>query len=67
MSVLSGGLKFTPTPDKSNDKQLSKDISEFHKTIKLNEYFYENENIQEDDSLVRNNSYFEPPKKKSKP
>ena len=62
MSVLSRGLKFTPTPDKSNDEQLSNDISEFHRKIKLKEYFYENENIQEDDSLVRNNSYFEPPK-----
>ena len=62
MSVLSRGLKFTPTPDKNNDKQLSNDISEFHRTIELKEYFYENENIQEDDSLVRNNSYFEPPK-----
>ena len=62
MSVLSRGLEFTPTPDKSNDEQLAYDVSEFHRKLKLKEYFYENENIQEDDSLVRNNSYFEPPK-----
>ena len=30
--------------------------------MKLKENFNENENVQEDDSLVRNNSYFEPPK-----
>ena len=30
--------------------------------IKLKEYFYCNENIEQDDSLVRNKSYFEPPK-----
>ena len=30
MSVLLRGLKFTPTPDKSNDEQLSNDIAEFH-------------------------------------
>ena len=61
MSVLSRGLKFTPTPDKSKDEQLANDVSEFHRKLKLKEYFHENENIQEDDSLVRNNSYFEPP------
>ena len=59
---MSRGLKFTPTPNKSNDEQLSNDIAEFHRKIRLKEYFYTNENIQEDDSLVRNNSNFEPPK-----
>ena len=62
MSVLLKGLKFTPTPEKSNDEQLSNDIAEFHRKIKLKEYFYCNENIEQDDSLVRNNSYFEPPR-----
>ena len=62
MSVLSRGLKFAPTPDKSNDEQLSYDISKFHGKIKLKEYIFENENTQEDDSFVRNNSYFQPPK-----
>ena len=57
MSVSSRGHKFTPTPDKSNDEQLANDISEVHRKLKLKEYFYENENIQEYDSLVRNNSY----------
>ena len=62
MSVLLKGLKFTPTPEKSNDEQLSNDIAEFHRKNKLKEYFYCNENIEQDDSLVRNNSYFEPPR-----
>ena len=62
MSVLLKGLKFTPTPEKSNHEQLSNDIAEFHRKLKLKEYFYSNENTVEDDSLVRNNSYFEPPR-----
>lgn len=62
MSVLLRGLKFTPTPDKGNDEQLSNDIAEFHRKLKLKEYFYQNKHTQEDDSLVRNNSYFEPSK-----
>ena len=41
---------------------MSNDIAEFHRKIKLKEYFYCNENIEQDDSLVRNNSYFEPPR-----
>ena len=48
------------TPQKSNDEQLSNDIAEFHRKNKLKEYFYCNENKGQDDSLVRNNSYFEP-------
>ena len=37
-------------------------IAEFHRKLKLKEYFYSNENTVQDDSLVRNNSYFEPPR-----
>ena len=48
------GLKFTPTPEKSNHEQLSNDIAEFHRKLKLKEYFYSNENTVPDDSLVRN-------------
>ena len=62
MSVLLKGLKFSPTPEKSNHEQLSNDIAEFHRKHKLKEYFYSNENTEQDDSLVRNNSYFEPPR-----
>ena len=60
MSVLLKGLKFTPTPEKSNYEQLSNDIAEFHRKLKLKEYFYSNENTLQDEFLVRNNSYFEP-------
>ena len=34
MSVVLRGLKFTPTPDQSNDEQLSNDIAEFHRMRK---------------------------------
>ena len=39
ISVLLKGLKFTPTPEKSNDEQLSNDIAEFHRKNKLKAYF----------------------------
>ena len=54
MSVLSRGLKFTPKPDKSNDEQLSNDISIFHRKMKLKGDFYENENIQEETTVSLN-------------
>ena len=41
---------------------MANDISEFHRKLKLKEYFYCNDDLEQDDSLVRNNSYFEPPK-----
>ena len=41
---------------------MSNDLAEFHRKLKLKEYFYCNENIEQDDSLVRNKSYLEPPK-----
>lgn len=61
ISVLSRGLKFTPTPEKQNIQEMQNDIDEFHRKLRLKEYFYENE-YEQDDSLVRNRSSFEPPK-----
>ena len=61
MSVLLRGLKFTPTPEKCNNEELSNDIAEFHRKLKLKEYFYCNDNIVQGDSFVRNNTFFEPP------
>ena len=49
------------SPEKSNDEQMSNDIAEYHRKLKLKEYFYCNENIEQADSLVRNKSYIEPP------
>ena len=61
ISILSRGLKFTPSPDKSNKQEIETDMSEFFRRIKLKEYFHDNASEQ-DDSLVRNKSNFEPPK-----
>ena len=52
MSVLLKGLKFTPTPEKSNHEQLSNDIAEFHRKLKLKEYFYSNETTVQDDNML---------------
>ncbi|MCG8075998.1 MAG: hypothetical protein JAY75_07125 [Candidatus Thiodiazotropha taylori] len=46
------GLKFTPTPEKSNTSELDDDLNEFFRKIRLQEYFdgKEETNI----SLVKN-------------
>ncbi|MCG8094140.1 MAG: hypothetical protein JAZ17_11035 [Candidatus Thiodiazotropha endolucinida] len=61
ISILSRGLKFTPTPEKQNIEEMQNDMAEFHRKIRLKEYFFENE-YEQDDSLVRNKSSFQPPK-----
>ena len=61
ITVLSRGLKFTPTPEKSNNQEIESDMSEFFRRLKLKEFFHEN-NLEQDDSLVRNKSNFEPSK-----
>ncbi|KAK3082408.1 hypothetical protein FSP39_001053 [Pinctada imbricata] len=53
------GFKFTPTP-KSNITELRSDIKQFHRCLRLREYFG-SENIG-DESIVRNKSEFTPPK-----
>ena len=45
-SVFLKGLQFTPTPEKSNDEQMSNDIAEFHKKLKLKEYYYCDDSIE---------------------
>ena len=59
ISILSRGLKFTPTPEKRNFQEVKTDINEFHIKLRLKEYFHENE-YEDDGSLVRNKSSFEP-------
>ena len=41
---LSKGLKFTPTPKFGNKKDLTADLNEFHRKLRLAEYFDGNEN-----------------------
>ena len=59
IKLLEKGLKFTPTPRISNIPELTKDISEFTRKIRLIEFFDGCED--KDDSLVRNKSNFVPP------
>ena len=61
------GLKFTPTPEKQNVQELQSDLSEFHRKLRLKEFFYSNPRSTEDDSLVRNKSNFQPPKGRNQP
>ena len=52
-------LKFTPTPEKSNNSELDDDLNEFFRKIRSQEYFYGQE--QTDISLVKNKSNFNLP------
>lgn len=65
ITLLAKGLKFSPTPYNSNNQELTTDIKEYTRKIRLEEYFYsvdtekEKEFITEPD-LVRNKSTFNP-------
>ena len=61
VSVLEKGLKFTPTPSRSNSQELKEDVANFNRKLRLLEYFHDREE-DEDDSLVKNKSDFVPPK-----
>ncbi|OOZ57814.1 hypothetical protein [Solemya velum gill symbiont] len=60
MKILKRGLKFTPKPGK-NVLELQTDIQEFCRKLRLKEYFADKEE-QQDGSLVRNKSDFNPPR-----
>ena len=64
ISILLKGLKFTPTPEKRNIEEIKTDLAEFHRKLRLKEFFLEYQN-NEDDSIVRNKSFFEPPKNRN--
>ena len=53
------GLKFTPTPENNNPYELSDDVYEFLRKIRLWEYFDDEEN--NDESLVKKKSNFTTP------
>ena len=60
IKLLKRGLKFTPTPDKSNNIELKGDMNEFCRKMRLIEYF---DGTEDDDiSIVKNKSDFIPPK-----
>ena len=58
-SLLNKGLKFTLTPPIGNPEQLTEDLKEFNRKMRLVEYFDGTEDT--DESLVRNKSNFIPP------
>lgn len=45
--LLSKGMKFSLTPYKSNNQELTKDIKEYTRKLRLAEYFY-NEDTEKD-------------------
>ena len=53
------GFKNIPTPEKCNTEELNNDVNEFFRRMRLKEFFHDIEN--NDNSIVRNNSNFEPP------
>ena len=65
ISVLSKGLKYTPTP-KGNSSELAADVNEFCRKLRLNELFYDDEKSEEEGPLVRNKTGWQPPKSKDK-
>ena len=65
IQILSKGMKFTPTPERSNNQELESNIFNFHRRLRLKEFFF-NKDIVNDDSLVRNKSKFQPPKGRNK-
>ena len=52
IKLLEKGLKFTPTARTSNIQELTKDVSEFTRKVRLIEYFDDKED--DDESLVKN-------------
>lgn len=63
--LLSKGLKFSPTPFNSNNQELTKDINEYTRKLRLAEYFYSEDTEKEEDfitepDLVRNKPTFNP-------
>ena len=61
MHILLRGLKFTPTPENRNVQEIRTDIHEFNRKIRLKERFH-NKAYEQDSSVARNKSNFEPTK-----
>ena len=58
--LLKKGLKFTPTP-KSNTSELRADVNEFCRKLRLTELFYNEEDEEKDEPLVRIKTGWNPP------
>ena len=68
VSVLSKGLKFTPTP-RRNTIEMEKDIHNFTRKLRLTEYFANENDITFDEQtepLVKNRGTFHPPRNRNK-
>ena len=62
VSILSRGLKFSPTPRYScNEYEIKNDINSFKRKLRLAEYF-DHSSGNSDKSIVKNASDFMPPK-----
>ena len=60
IKVLSKGLKFIPTPRNINKTEVSADIKEFGRRMRLNEFFHDREAVSSDsEQSDHNNSYDE--------
>lgn len=61
--LLSKGLKFSPTPYNDNNQELTKDIKEYSRKLRLAEYSYNKDTEKEEEFitetvLIRNKSIF---------
>ena len=63
INLLEKGLKFTPTPVKTDSQEITEDLAEFTRKVRLAEYFHDCEDT--DISFVKNKSNFVPPKNRN--
>ncbi|XP_029641330.1 uncharacterized protein LOC115216271 [Octopus sinensis] len=66
IKILSRGLKFTPTPQYPNLREIQDDISHFCRKLRLTEEFFDRKTNNNDESMVRNKSNYNPIKGKNK-
>ena len=64
INILAKGLKFTPTPRNSNFNEIKDDISDFCRKLRLTEELFDKDN--DDESVVRNRSKYNPTKGRTK-
>ena len=61
--MLNNGLKFTPTPKLGSTQELTEDVNEFNRKLRLAEYF--DGTKDHDISLVKNKSKLIPSNKRN--
>jgi len=63
IDVLLRGFKFTPTPKyKNNSYDQIKDVDDFHRSLRLKEFFNNSDHNNTNNSIVKNQTSFYPPK-----